>query len=151
MPAYARREIVPADEVGVYHCTARCVHTSAFDRIGALSGCGTIDREDSPPRPLDSSSIESSRVPEPNNQRRSDAWLCELTIDERPGRPAADSSREEIIAADVSPAGSTPSPKLAPSRRHGPRASNQGFLPIPLEQYLSLLESTSWISRGWTS
>ena len=26
MPAYARSQIVPPDEVGVYHCIARCVH-----------------------------------------------------------------------------------------------------------------------------
>ena len=25
MPAYARSQIVPPDEVGVYHCIARCV------------------------------------------------------------------------------------------------------------------------------
>ncbi len=30
MPAYPRREIVPGDEVGVYHCIARCVAAGRF-------------------------------------------------------------------------------------------------------------------------
>jgi REP element-mobilizing transposase RayT len=123
-------------------------YTSAFDRIRASSNHGTIDRENSPSRPLDSSSIESSRVSEPNSQRFSDAWLCELTIDERPGPPAGDSSPEESSEVDVSLAGSTLSPEIAPPRRHRPRASNQGFLPIPLEHYLSLLDWTGRQFRG---
>ncbi len=71
MPAYARREIVPSGEVGVYHCVAR----SAESAMG---------------------------VPEAKETQ--------------PTTPAL------------------------PARSPALRASNQGFLPIPLEHYLSLLD-----------
>ena len=38
MPAYARREIVPSDEVGVYHCTARCVRRAFLCGVDSYSG-----------------------------------------------------------------------------------------------------------------
>ena len=38
MPAYPRREIVPTDEVGVYHCIARCVRRAFLCGVHPTSG-----------------------------------------------------------------------------------------------------------------
>ncbi len=46
MPAYARREIVPSDEVGVYHCTARCVRRAFLCVVDPLTGNDYEHRKD---------------------------------------------------------------------------------------------------------
>ena len=46
MPAYARREIVPSDEVGVYHCVARCVRRAFLCGVDAYSGQDYEHRRD---------------------------------------------------------------------------------------------------------
>ena len=46
MPAYARREIVPSDEVGVYHCTARCVRRAFLCGVDPLTGNDYEHRKD---------------------------------------------------------------------------------------------------------
>ena len=38
MPAYARSHIVPPDEVGVYHCIARCVRRAFLCGVDPLTG-----------------------------------------------------------------------------------------------------------------
>jgi REP element-mobilizing transposase RayT len=38
MPAYARSQIVPPDEVGVYHCIARCVRRAFLCGVDPLTG-----------------------------------------------------------------------------------------------------------------
>ncbi len=38
MPAYARSQIVPPDEVGVYHCIARCVRREFLCGVDPLTG-----------------------------------------------------------------------------------------------------------------
>ena len=38
MPAYPRREIVPGDEVGVYHCIARCVRRAFLCGVDPTTG-----------------------------------------------------------------------------------------------------------------
>src|ERR1700733_3990498 len=38
MPAYPRREIVAGDEVGVYHCIARCVRRAFLCGVDPLTG-----------------------------------------------------------------------------------------------------------------
>ena len=42
MPAYPRREIVTHDEVGVYHCIARCVRRAFLCGVDPVSG---VDHE----------------------------------------------------------------------------------------------------------
>ena len=46
MPAYARREIVPSGEVGVYHCTARCVRRAFLCGVDSYSGQDYEHRRD---------------------------------------------------------------------------------------------------------
>ena len=46
MPAYARREIVPSDEVGVYHCVARCVRRAFLCGVDAYSAQDYEHRRD---------------------------------------------------------------------------------------------------------
>ena len=37
MPAYARSHIVPPDEIGVYHCVARCVRRAFLCGVDPLT------------------------------------------------------------------------------------------------------------------
>ena len=41
MPAYARSHIVPPDEVGVYHCMARCVRRAFLCGVDPLTNHGS--------------------------------------------------------------------------------------------------------------
>ena len=41
MPAYARSHIVPPDEVGVYHCMARCVRRAFLCGVDPLTKHGS--------------------------------------------------------------------------------------------------------------
>ncbi len=97
---------------------------------------------------------------------RPDAWLCELTLHERATEPAsttavsAASPRRESASqagpletaiadavggsrssADFGPTTGVAAPVEAP-RRLRVRASDQGFLPIPVEHYVMLLDWT---------
>jgi len=46
MPAYARREIVPRDEIGIYHCVARCVRKAFLCGLDLGSGRNYEHRKD---------------------------------------------------------------------------------------------------------
>jgi hypothetical protein len=48
MPTYSRRQIVVEDEVGVYHCVARCVRPAFL--CGVDSYTGRLDSVGLPPR-----------------------------------------------------------------------------------------------------
>jgi REP element-mobilizing transposase RayT len=76
---------------------------------------------------------------------RPDSWLCELTLQEGPSEIAGASSTSEP-AAGVPGTMYAESAATAGASRTGPRpasrASNQGYLPIQLDKYLSLLDWT---------
>jgi hypothetical protein len=125
-------------------------YTSAFDRIRSMTAAtpdaapaNTADLVESPA----CDSIDRIDLPE---QRSPDAWLCELTLQEGPiTRSEADPSIAEVAnpvaestedTAKAYPCGSW--------RQHPARASNQGYLPITLETYLSLLD---WTGRQFRS
>ncbi len=78
MPAYARRDIVNNDQIGVYHCIARCVRRAFLCGVDPYSG---------------------------RNYNHRKEWVLDRL-------------------------------------RVGPRASDQGFLPIDIKKYLMLLDWT---------
>jgi REP element-mobilizing transposase RayT len=125
-------------------------YTSAFDRIRSMAAATPeatpIDAANLVEFPS-GDSIDRIDLPE---QRSPDEWLCELTLREGP-----------IIQSEANPTtGEVASPvaesteemiKTRPfrSRRvHAARVSNQGYLPITLEAYLSLLD---WTGRQFRS
>lgn len=79
-------------------------------------------------------------------QRRPDEWLCELTQQEGPGTNSEAKPSQSPFAAGMSVAAATVNTAKACPCRSGPdhaaRASNQGYLPIPLENYLPILDWT---------
>ena len=50
MPAYARSHIVPPDEVGVYHCMARCVRRAFLCGVDPLTKHGSRQPSADPTR-----------------------------------------------------------------------------------------------------
>ncbi len=46
MPAYPRSQIVPTDEVGIYHCIARCVRRAFLCGVDPFSGRDYEHRKD---------------------------------------------------------------------------------------------------------
>jgi REP element-mobilizing transposase RayT len=128
-------------------------YTSGCDRIRSLA----VDAAGTPPAAVD---------PSPAVSQRPDAWLCELTLEEGSIAPAPASVANEAwtdvksvvhdggsmtdVAGDVvvsdRSATALPAGNLVLSagttRKLGPRASDQGFLPIEIKKYLMLLDWT---------
>jgi hypothetical protein len=128
-------------------------YTSGRDRIRSMfetSSRLTSDDEHSPLKTFE----------------RPDAWLCELTLQETAAEPAsttavsaasppqesalqagpiattiADAVGGSQPSADFGPTFAVAAPVEAPRRLHV-RASDQGFLPIPVEHYVMLLDWT---------
>lgn len=46
MPAYPRSQIVPTDEIGIYHCIARCVRRAFLCGVDPFSGRDYEHRKD---------------------------------------------------------------------------------------------------------
>jgi hypothetical protein len=118
--------------------------TSAFDRIRSMR----VDSDESPSQaasePIESPTTEPIETTSTQGTRRPDAWLCELTIREGPDAAAETKS----ASAELDKPGVQPTPEEAsqpacrPRTKPASRASDQGYLPIELEKYLSLLDWT---------
>ena len=119
-------------------------HTSVFDRIRSMVWTTKPSTPGDQPEPAAPAACESTCEPPPAHPRCPDAWLCELTIQEGPCQStgaslAADQEPDFAVTSDA-PATPAPSPRV--STDHAARASNQGFLPISLNAYLSLVDWT---------
>jgi REP element-mobilizing transposase RayT len=118
--------------------------TSAYDRIRSMR----VDSDESPSQaasaPSESPTTESIETTSTHDTRRPDAWLCELTLFE--GQDAT--AETKLATAEVGKSGTQPRPEEAtqaecrPRPKLAARASDQGYLPIELEKYLSLLDWT---------
>jgi hypothetical protein len=119
-------------------------HTSVFDRIRSLIATTTPSTGGDQPEPAALATHQRKCEPPPAHSQCPDAWLCELTIQERPSQPAAPSPTADqgpaFPATSDAPATPAPSPRVPAD--HAARASNQGFLPMSLPAYLSLVDWT---------
>jgi hypothetical protein len=118
-------------------------HTSVFDRIRSLVAT-TPSTPGDQPEPAALATHQRTCEPPPAHSQCPHAWLCELTIQEGPSQPAAPSPTPDqgpaFPATSDAPATPAPSPRVPAD--HAARASNQGFLPMSLPAYLSLVDWT---------
>ena len=118
--------------------------TSAFDRIRSLQTV-VADSAKTGASVLDESAPGESAVRiATREEERPDAWLCELTLQEGPSaEPVAIEAADQVASPVVAPKDNESQPRSGGSRPElGARASNQGYLPIEIEKYLSLLDWT---------
>jgi REP element-mobilizing transposase RayT len=128
---------------GVTQTPEQSTYTSAYDRIQSMVSVSPSAAE------LDQASLvaqpaEGSIDPISSGAAVcSDSWLCELTLQEGPGeidggRSTPSTSVPGFTCAE--PAMPTGEPQSRP--RRAARASEQGYLPIKFDKYLSLLDWT---------
>jgi hypothetical protein len=134
---------------GMAEMPEEAVFTSAFDRIRGRSNGGSATTDVTKSCVDDSLEHEPSGPSEPTGPGRPDAWLCKLSIDEGPS--GASNTLSVSAESGLSPVEATETQSaipVSPARRPTVRASNQGYLPISLEHYLSLLDWTGRQVRG---
>jgi REP element-mobilizing transposase RayT len=141
---------------GVTETPEQSKHTSAFVRIQSLARTAAAVADGSARRSVELPSIGSAEQTSPVVQPRPDAWLCELTTQEGPAEiadkkaPAAvDTHDESALVGSLDDSAAAKVPTGSPCLPHpGMRASDQGYLPIPLDNYLALLDWTCFQIRG---
>jgi REP element-mobilizing transposase RayT len=118
--------------------------TSAYDRIRSLqanrSGSATA-------RAPSAQAIETPASPEQNSTDEPclpDAWLCEMTIDERASALSAARrlTEQNVGRVDADCQAGESMRERQPALKALARASNRRYLPMELESYLSLLDWT---------
>jgi REP element-mobilizing transposase RayT len=127
---------------GVAHVPEQSEYTSAFDRIRSLPA---VDPPVTEPchRDPQESPIEVSSLTQPDGPARPDSWLCELTLAEGPSAtPAANPSAAAPGWVGDSAEATATQHRHDVGPRRAARASDQGYLPITLENYLELLDWT---------
>ncbi len=138
---------------GVARTPEESEHTSAFDRIqslqAAVAGLEPSDLSEWVGS-QESESQSTSRL-HPTSQRSADEWLCELTLLEGPGigpeenEVSTDAGRNLI---DSTPKVTAEAARCRSRADRVARASDQGYLPMTLEKYRSLLDWTGRQLRG---
>jgi REP element-mobilizing transposase RayT len=127
---------------GIAETPEQSEFTSAFDRIRSFQEMRSLSD-----RPLAVSAEAqevAARAEQISTSRPSlaDAWLCELTLDERASALPAANGRAEQIAVRVDADRQGEERSRQPAQEILARASNRGYLAIGLESYLSLLDWT---------
>ena len=129
---------------GVAERPEESAYTSAFDRIRSMPAASPEPVPTSTSGPFESPAGASmDRLPA-SVPRRPDGWLCELTQQEFP-RLTSEANPSPVLAdrrVVASMEHTANEPPCQSRRDHAARASNQGYLPIPLETYLALLDWT---------
>jgi REP element-mobilizing transposase RayT len=129
---------------GVAETPEQSQRTSVFDRIRSrpvASVESTPSGHREPVAPAGHEPTEPSLLTAP---QRPDAWLCELTIQESPSQQIKPSSStvQEPILGSASDVDAARSPVCSIRGDHARRASDQGYLPIGVDIYLSLVDWT---------
>jgi REP element-mobilizing transposase RayT len=131
---------------GIAETPEKSEYTSAFDRIRSMLAARLESAPTGTSDPIDPPAGTLMNQGSPSEQRRPDEWLCELTQQEGPGRnsganplPSPAEAVSPVVAATEHTTEARP---CCSGPDHAARASDQGFLPIPLENYLSLLDWT---------
>ena len=130
MPTYSHRQIVVEDEVGVYHCVARCVRRAFLCGVDSYTGQDFSHRKEwILDRLRELAGLFAIEVCE----SASHAGPIAIAVADATGgcQPSADSGPTSGVAAPV-----------GALRRLHVRASDQGFLPIQVEHYVMLLDWT---------
>jgi REP element-mobilizing transposase RayT len=119
-------------------------YTSVFDRIRSLSPVIRPSTPSDEPEFTVELAHEPTNEPLPTEPLRPDSWLCELTIQECPSQEV-ERGPTNVPGSDLKnavDASAARVPSRGPGADPAPRASNQGFLPMGLDSYLSLLDWT---------
>ena len=119
-------------------------HTSIFDRIRSRAVASVESTASGYSEPKAPGPRKPQQPSSPSRLQRPDAWLCELTIQESPSdqvEPSFSAVQEPSLArASDADAGKSPLHSLRDARAN--RASDQGYLPIAFDTYLSLVDWT---------
>jgi REP element-mobilizing transposase RayT len=130
---------------GVAETPEQSQYTSVFDRLRSQPPAFSQPTPSRQPESLASAADGPSRESPAMQSQRADSWLCELTIHPGPNQHVVASNPTAIqeqglqSAPDVEAASL---PVCGSRAEHPARASDQGFLPIELHAYLSLLDWT---------
>ena len=118
--------------------------TSAFDRIRSLQTVVADSATTGAPVLEESARADSPVRLATREEERPDSWLCELTLLEGPSAaPIAIEPTDQVARPVVASNENEYQPRSGRSRPAlAARASNQGYLPIEIEKYLSLLDWT---------
>jgi REP element-mobilizing transposase RayT len=130
---------------GVTTTPEQSKYTSAYDRIRSMASLNLPATGLSQSSSLELPTIDSIDPISAGDSPCPDAWLCELTLQEGPGEiiGAAPTSEPAAGVAGIPHAESAATTRdIRTGPRPASRASDQGFLPIQLDKYLSLLDWT---------
>ena len=130
MPTYARRQVVVEDQIGVYHCIARCVRRAFLCGVDTYTGQDYSHRKETATEPTTSTAVSAGSPPlKPASQVG----------------PIATAVADMVDSSQASAVSCPPSGVAAPVgalRGLHVRVSDQGFLPIQVEHYVMLLDWT---------
>jgi REP element-mobilizing transposase RayT len=135
---------------GVAETPEQSEHTSVFDRIRSRPAASVESTPSGHRELVAPAGHEPKERSLPRGPQRPDAWLCELTIEEKPSQQfePGPSAVQEPNLEGASDADAAKLPLCSLPVARASRASDQGYLPIALDTYLSLVDWTGREIRG---